>query len=95
MTEGVLLGALGGVLGGLVAVGGLKAFDALAPDRLPRLSEITVEGHVLLYAVAISATTSVLFSLLPALRGSKAELAASLEARPRGRGGSMGEMRTR
>lgn len=47
---------------------GLKQLLAAAPVDLPRLRDVSVDGRVLIFALAISAFTAVLFGILPALR---------------------------
>jgi putative ABC transport system permease protein len=74
MTESILLALLGGTVGLLLSLWGIKLFVVLAPQDIPRLSEIGINGHVLLFTLLISLTTSVIFGLAPALRYSKADL---------------------
>ena len=69
LTESILLAALGGVLGLLLAYGGVTALRALAPGGLPRLKEITVDGQVLAFTAAVSLVSGVLFGLAPLTRG--------------------------
>lgn len=95
MTEGVLLGLLGGLLGAPVAAAGVKTFAVLGPRELPRLSEVSVDGRVFFVALAISLATSLLFSLLPALAGARADLAGALARGGRGRSGSRSGARVR
>ncbi|HLJ48801.1 MAG TPA: ABC transporter permease [Bryobacteraceae bacterium] len=68
LVETGMLAALGGGLGVLVAVVGLQRLLAAAPIDLPRLHEVSVDGQVLVFALAISAFTAVLFGILPAMR---------------------------
>ncbi len=72
LVESVLL-SLGGVaVGLLVAVGGLRILPAVASSYLPRLSELRLEGSVMLFACALTAACCFLFGVVPALRGSRA-----------------------
>jgi len=78
LTESVLLSLAGGVAGALLAVGGvrlLRILGASLPRRdigsgigMPRLDEVGVDGSVLLFTLAISVVTGIVFGLLPALR---------------------------
>lgn len=95
LLESLLLGIGGGVVGGLVALAGVKGFLAFGPQGLPRLAEITVGVRVLAYAGLISVGTSVLFGLLPALRSSGNRLTQGLSGRARGHSSSRGEVRIR
>ncbi|MPY89715.1 MAG: FtsX-like permease family protein [Luteitalea sp.] len=67
-TESLLLTALGGGTGLLAGYLGLQLVDWLRPIHLPRQAEISVDGTVVVYAVALSVATSLAFGLLPALR---------------------------
>ncbi len=68
LAETGVLAALGGGLGVVFAYLGLERLLAAAPVDLPRLREVSVDARVLIFAVAISALTALLFGLLPALR---------------------------
>jgi putative ABC transport system permease protein len=67
LVETAILAALGGGLGIVLAFVGLRRMLAAAPVDLPRLSSISVDGRVLLFALGISAITALLFGILPAL----------------------------
>ncbi len=82
-----MLSCAGGLVGLFVAYAGLDVLLALAPSDLPRLSNVGVDAPVLLFALALSLTTGVLFGLAPALRVSK-DVARSLKEGSRGAGGS-------
>jgi len=81
LTESAVLAALGGALGVLLALGTTRVFLRLAPQDIPRLAEIGIDGGVLLFALLISGLTAVLFGIAPALSVARAELAESLRAR--------------
>ena len=86
LTESVLLGLLGGALGAVLAVWGLKALIAMHPAGLVRLDEVRLDGRVLAFTAALSIITGVLFGLAPAVRASGADLTEAL--RHGGRGGT-------
>ena len=67
LTESVLLAGLGGGLGLLVSSWTLDAVVALYPESLPGAGEAQVDGTVLLFALALSLGTVLLFGLLPAI----------------------------
>ena len=67
VTEALLLACAGGALGVLTSVWSLDALVRLAPGNLPRLAGVHVDGTVLLFSLAISLATGVLFGLGPAL----------------------------
>jgi putative ABC transport system permease protein len=78
LTESVLLSLAGGAAGALLAVGGVRLLRILGtslPRRdigpgigMPRLDEVGVDASVLLFTLAISVATGIVFGLLPALR---------------------------
>jgi putative ABC transport system permease protein len=72
LAESAALALIGGALGAAVAAYGVKWLLASAPADLPRAADVGVDWRVLLFALAISLVTGLLFGLLPALRGSYA-----------------------
>lgn len=79
LTESLLIGGLGGIFGLALAWWGVKALLALSPDNLPRLQEINLDGRVLLFTLAISILTGLIFGIAPALQASKPELQQTLK----------------
>ena len=80
LVEALALGLLGGGLGVLAAGWTLHGLVALAPAALPRLSEIRLEGGVLLYTLVLSLATGLVFGLGPALRMSRLPAEPALRA---------------
>jgi putative ABC transport system permease protein len=68
LAETGVIAAVGGGVGVALAFAGLRQLLAAAPIDLPRLDAISIDGRVLLFALAMSAATALLFGLLPALR---------------------------
>lgn len=66
LTESLLLAALGGALGAVIAVWATQLLVANGPDEIPRLQEVAVSGRVLLYAIASSVMTGLIFGMAPA-----------------------------
>jgi putative ABC transport system permease protein len=84
LTEGLVLSAAGGLLGLLVASWTTTTLVAMAPDSIPRLDEVTVDGRVALFTVLLSAATAAVFGLAPARQASKPDLEATLKGRRHG-----------
>jgi putative ABC transport system permease protein len=63
-VEGLTLGAIGGVAGVALAWAALSLLVGLAPADVPRLSDATLNGSVLLFALALTAGTSLTFGVL-------------------------------
>lgn len=66
LTESLLLAALGGALGVVIAMSATGLLRTAMGDQLPRALEIGVDGWVLLFAFVISAVTGLLAGLAPA-----------------------------
>jgi predicted permease len=80
LIESVVLSAAGGLLGWLVAIGGLRWFDrGTGAIPKPVWLHLTLDKTALLYLMAISIGTGILFGLAPALRLAKADVNASLK----------------
>jgi putative ABC transport system permease protein len=84
LTESVLLAALGGTLGLLFAYGGVKAALNTLPSTLPRVEEITLDGRVLLFTLAVSVFAAIVFGLAPALRAARVDVMEILKESGRG-----------
>jgi putative ABC transport system permease protein len=84
LTESVLLAVIGGTLGLLLTVVGIKVFIALMPDSIPRVGEISLDWRVLAFTFGLSTLTGVLFGLAPALQASKPDLNETLKSTTRG-----------
>lgn len=67
VLESLLLSLAGGAAGIALAAAGLPALASrLPPGLVPRSSAISVDGTALLFAVAVSVLTGLVFGLLPA-----------------------------
>ena len=71
LAESGLLAVIGSVFGLVLAVWLSRALVALAPATLPRLHEVGIDARVLLFTVALTAITTFLCGLLPALELSR------------------------
>jgi predicted permease len=68
LLESLTLGLLGGAAGVGVAYAGLKLLAAIGPANLPRLSEISLDGASVAFAILLSIFSGLLFGSLPVLR---------------------------
>jgi predicted permease len=93
LLESLVLASIGGAVGVVLAVGGVRLLRWIEPESLPRLNEITVDPAVLGFALGASLISGILFGLLPALRASEQQALVTLEAG--GRGGGIGGGRDR
>ena len=87
LVEHALLAVLGGLVGLLVAYGALQALLALAPQRLPRLDEISLDARSLAFGLLVTVGAAAIFSVAPLLRAARTRLATRLRG---SRGASSG-----
>jgi putative ABC transport system permease protein len=79
LTESMLLSITGGAAGLLLAFAGLKALTALIPPELFRGREISMDGSVLIFTIALSLLTGAIFGLAPAMQAAKINLNETLK----------------
>ncbi len=77
LTEVFSLALLGSLLGLGIAAAATRAFHLLA-NTLPRASEISLNGAILIYSLLCAIATTLLCGLFPAVRGTRRDLAYSL-----------------
>jgi len=94
LTESVLLAALGAALGMLLAFWGMRLVASQLPDGIPRLQEAQVDPPTLIFTLAISLLTSLLFGLAPALQASRPTLTEGLKEGDRGSSGRRQRLRS-
>ena len=68
LTESLVLAAVGCVAGVALAYGMLRALVMLAAGQLPRMAEVGIDATAVIFAVAVSLLTGLLFGVAPALR---------------------------
>jgi putative ABC transport system permease protein len=82
LTESVVLGLAGGVMGLLVAIWSTKAIGSLAPEGFATsvydLNNIPLDWRVFAFTLALSVLTGIVFGLVPALTASKPDLLQAL-----------------
>ncbi len=79
LCESVALALAGGALGLLLARAGIGLLARLAPAGLPRIDEISIDPVVLVFTLAISVLTGLLFGLIPVVRFGTPNVAALKE----------------
>jgi predicted permease len=83
LTESVVLSVAGGVLGTILGIVGIRALLAVNTAGLPRIGQegglVGVDWRVLLFTLAVSLGTGILFGLIPAIQGSRADLSSTLK----------------
>jgi predicted permease len=66
LAESLLISVLGGALGTLLAIGGVRVLVSLLPPGFPRTDAIHVNGFVFAFTALVAVATGVFFGLVPA-----------------------------
>jgi predicted permease len=88
LTESVLLSLCGGALGLLICTLSVKWIYMLGTNSIPRSQEVGIDGRVLLFTLAVSLFSGLLFGLAPAFRISRLDLNSTLKNTSRGAAGA-------
>jgi putative ABC transport system permease protein len=92
LTESVVLALAGGMLGVLLSIAGIKGLMSIIPPDFYRSDTVALNGRALVFTLAISVGSGILFGLAPAFAAT-GELGQAL--REGGRSSSMGLRRNR
>ena len=85
LVESLILASGGAVLGTLLAWGGLKFIVALMPqDIIPAEAVVRLNSAVLLFTLAVTVLTAIVFGLVPALKAARRDLHEPLRDGGRG-----------
>jgi putative ABC transport system permease protein len=97
LTESLLIAALGGALGILLGYFGIRWMAASIPaeDMPPYWMTFDIDHNVLIYTLATTFATALLFGLAPALQAVQPDLHGTLKEGGRGSGGSVRRNRLR
>ncbi|HUP24480.1 MAG TPA: ABC transporter permease [Thermoanaerobaculia bacterium] len=87
-TESLLLSVAGGALGVLLGAGATRWVATHAGEQLPVWARFDFDARVAVFAIAVSALTTVLFGWAPVVQARRCDLRSSLDAR--GRAGGQG-----
>ena len=88
LTESLMLAFLAGAAGVLIAYGGSRAFVAVAPADVPRLSSAGIDLRVLAFTLGVTLLASLIFGTVPAWHASRIDLGEALKQG--GRAGTAG-----
>jgi predicted permease len=83
LTESVVLSLVGGALGLALGFAGIRALLSINTAGLPRIgrdgSLVGIDWRVLVFTLIVSVGTGLLFGLIPAFQGSRADLSSTLK----------------
>ena len=93
LVESVILGAMAGAVGLVLAGVSLRALTGLLPADTPRLADIALHWPVFLFAAGASVLTGILFGLVPAVRMASPDLQEALRSGSKGIAGKASHAR--
>ena len=83
LTEALLLAVLGGVAGVAIAWAGVPLVVRAAPDSIPRIGDVSIDGGALLFTALAVTVAALAAGILPALRFSNPDAATALRSSQR------------
>ena len=96
LIESLILALVGGALGVTLAWSALQTIvSVVPPDVIPAETVIRLNNAVLLFALGLALTTSLLFGLVPALQAARRDVIDSLGASSRSTSSTLGHVRFR
>lgn len=95
LTESLLLGLCGGLLGSLIAIWVVRQLIVFSPPNMNRSPDVGIDVRVLVFALLLSLFTSFIFGLAPALQATKSDLNETLKEGGRGNAGGSKQNRLR
>ena len=96
LTENIVLSIAGGLAGLALGYGMMTGLQALLPPFiLPREAHVAMDLRVLLFSLAISVLTGVVFGLVPAMQVTRPNLASTMKEGGRGSSGDATRRRLR
>ncbi len=90
LTEGIALSVLGGVLALITAPVAIGLVAKLVPNTMPSTADPQLSARLLLFSLALSLVTGVVFSLIPAMHAARSSLSDALKQSGRGGIGARG-----
>ncbi|HEX5235435.1 MAG TPA: ABC transporter permease [Silvibacterium sp.] len=83
LLESLVLGLVGGAVAVAVAWAGLRLLVAAGPANLPRLSEISLDAHSLIFALLLSAFSALFFGSIPVWKYARSGVLLSMNGTSR------------
>jgi putative ABC transport system permease protein len=90
VAESIVLAALGGGAGLLLAQFGIEALIQLSPEGLPRATAVSLDGTVVLFTALASFAAALMFGVLPAWKATRPDAMDVLRSSGRLVGGASG-----
>jgi putative ABC transport system permease protein len=83
LTESIVLSFTGGLGGLLLSIWGIKLFDFLSPNWVPRTANAPMDARILLFTFGVCILTGIVFGLAPAFHASKNDVNETLRGEGR------------
>ena len=93
LTESLLLAVAAGVLGSLLAYASFTFLQGLVPEQMALATSLKLDVRILVFTIAVSIVTGIIFGLVPALQSAKFDLNDALK-QSSGRVTSTGRLRS-
>ncbi len=93
LVESVVLSALGGAIGIAGAFWAVRAINRALPPNLLPVPEVKIDPGVMVFAIALTLVTGLLFGIAPGIRMASVELSEVLKQAGRGAAGARGRLR--
>ena len=91
LTESLLLAVMSSMVGVFFAIAAVNTLSLFTPIQIPRLNQVAINGHVLFFAMGLTALTALIFGLVPSTLMSKTDVQSTLKAGSPGSTGAMGK----
>ena len=95
LFESCLIAMLAAGVGVAISFAAVRLLVALGPDSVPRFDELSIDGTVLVFALAVALTTMIAFGLAPAIQAARQHPQDGLRADSRGSTSGSGNRRIR
>jgi putative ABC transport system permease protein len=95
VLESVLIALSAAFIGVALAFGAMQLLAALDPASVPRLDELSLDGRVIAFAIAVALSATILFGLIPAFQEARHDPREALSADGRGSTAGVGRSRVR
>ena len=95
LTESMLVAAMGGTIGSVLAPLGVRGLLSVSPDALARAEEVSFDARLLAFGIVVTVVTSLLFGGWPAWSASRVDPSDALRDGSRGNTGGRRERRGR
>ena len=93
LTESLLLAVAAGVLGSLLAYASFTFLQGLVPEQMELATSLKIDVRILVFTIAVSIVTGIIFGLVPALQSANFDLNDALK-QSSGRVTSTGRLRS-